>query len=74
MKVRDWEEKLNAFLQFNDYEVLQNKGRISREVAQALAEQEYEVFRITQDEAKKLSRRKFKLLIYSKPTSKGGAE
>jgi len=49
MKMRDWEEKLNAFLQFNDYEVLQNKGRISREVAQALAEQEYREFRITQD-------------------------
>lgn len=49
MKMRDWEEKLNAFLQFNDYEVLKNKGRVSREVAQALAEQEYEEFRITQD-------------------------
>ncbi|MFW5728012.1 MAG: virulence RhuM family protein [Spirochaetia bacterium] len=49
MKMRDWEEKLNAFLQFNDYEVLQNKGRISREIAQALAEQEYKEFRITQD-------------------------
>jgi hypothetical protein len=49
MKMRDWEEKLNAFLQFNDYEILKNKGRISREVALALAEKEYESFRVVQD-------------------------
>ena len=49
MKMRDWEEKLNAFLQFNEMEVLENKGKVSREVALALAEKEYEVFRIQQD-------------------------
>ncbi len=49
MKMRDWEEKLNAFLQFNDFEVLQNKGKISREVASVLAEKEYEVYRGIQD-------------------------
>ena len=49
MKMRDWEEKLNAFLQFNDFEILQVKGKVSREVAQALAEKEYEMFRIIQD-------------------------
>jgi len=47
--LRDWEEKLNAFLQFNDFEVLQNKGKISREVARVLAEKEYEVYRSKQD-------------------------
>jgi hypothetical protein len=50
MNMRDWEEKLNAFLQFNDYEVLENKGRVSKEVALALAEKEYEVFRVIQDQ------------------------
>ncbi|MBN2109179.1 MAG: virulence RhuM family protein [Deltaproteobacteria bacterium] len=49
MKMRDWEEKLNAFLQFNELDVLQNKGKVSREVALALAEKSYEVFRIEQD-------------------------
>ena len=49
MKMRGWEQKLNAFLQFNDFEVLQNKGKISREVAMALAEKEYEVYRGKQD-------------------------
>jgi hypothetical protein len=45
----NWREKLDAFLQFNDFEVLQNKGKVSREVALALAEKEYEQFRIEQD-------------------------
>jgi hypothetical protein len=49
MTMREWEEKLNAFLQFNDYEVLANKGNISRDVALKLAEKEYETFRVIQD-------------------------
>jgi hypothetical protein len=51
MRMREWEEKLNAFLQFNDYEILKNKGRISREVAHTLAEKEYEGFRLIQDKS-----------------------
>jgi len=35
MKMRDWVEKLDAFLRFNDYEVLNNLGRISAQVAKA---------------------------------------
>ena len=50
VKMKEWEAKLNAFLQFNDFEVLQNKGKISREVAYTLAEKEYQIFRVTQDE------------------------
>jgi hypothetical protein len=38
MKMREWAEELDAFLQFNDYEVLENKGTISRELALKLAE------------------------------------
>jgi hypothetical protein len=49
MKMRDWVEKLNAFLKFNEYDILQDKGKISREVANALAEKEYEIFRVKQD-------------------------
>ncbi len=49
MKMRNWEEKLNAFLQFNDFEVLQNKGKISREIARVFAEKEYKVYRSIQD-------------------------
>jgi hypothetical protein len=49
MKMRDWVEKLNAFLKFNEFDILQDKGKVSREVANALAEKEYEVFRVKQD-------------------------
>lgn len=49
MRMKDWVDKLDAFLQFNDYQVLQNAGRISAEVAKKLAEGEYEKFRIEQD-------------------------
>lgn len=50
MKMKDWIEKLDAFLQFNDYEVLQDAGKVSAKVAKALADKEYEKFRPIQDE------------------------
>ena len=49
MKMKDWIEKLDAFLKFNEEEILNDKGKISHEVALALAEKEYEVFRVEQD-------------------------
>ena len=49
MKMREWVEKLNAFLKFNEFDILKDKGKISREVSNALAEKEYEVFRGKQD-------------------------
>lgn len=49
MKMQDWAEKLDAFLLFNDYEVLKDAGKVSAEVAKALAEGEYEKYRVIQD-------------------------
>jgi len=49
MNMKDWEAKLNAFLKFNEQDILSDKGKISHAVAAALAEKEYEVFRIKQD-------------------------
>jgi len=49
MTMKDWIEKLNAFLRFSEYEILTNAGKISHEVAEALALKEYEKFRIEQD-------------------------
>ena len=51
MYMRDWIEKLNAFLKFSEYEILTNAGSLSREVALALANEEYEKYRIIQDKA-----------------------
>lgn len=49
MYMKHWVEKLDAFLQFNKKEVLQDNGRISNEIAVALAESEYEKYRINKD-------------------------
>ena len=49
MYMRDWSEKLDAFLKFNEQDILHDKGKVSHEVAIALAEKEYETFRVIQD-------------------------
>lgn len=49
MKTSDWSEKINAFLQFNEYEILNDQGKISAATAKKLAEKEYEKFRPIQD-------------------------
>jgi hypothetical protein len=49
MYMKDWAEKLDAFLQFNEEAVLKHQGKVSHEVALALAESEFEKFRIAQD-------------------------
>ncbi|MEA3493559.1 MAG: virulence RhuM family protein [Candidatus Margulisiibacteriota bacterium] len=47
--MKDWAEKLDAFLEFNEYEILDNPGRVSHEVAKKLAEEEFEKYRVCQD-------------------------
>ncbi len=49
MYMKDWIEKLDAFLKFSEYEILTNSGSISHEVAKALALQHFENFRKIQD-------------------------
>jgi len=49
MYMKNWVAKLDAFLQFNEREILQDNGKISNEVAIALAESEYEKYRVIQD-------------------------
>ena len=49
MYMKDWIEKLNAFLKFSEYEILNNAGSISHEVALALAHKEYEIFKKDRD-------------------------
>ena len=51
MKMTDWVERLDAFLRFNEYEVLTSSGSVSAKVAQRLAEEHYARFRVTQDQA-----------------------
>ncbi len=44
MYMKDWEKKLNAFLEFNDRDILENAGKVSKKVAEELAIKEYEKF------------------------------
>lgn len=49
MKMSDWVDKLNAFLKFSEYDILNNAGKVSHSVAEALVTREYEEFRPIQD-------------------------
>ena len=49
MRMAEWVEKLDAFLKFNEYDVLANAGRVSHEVAKELAEKQYQAFDIARD-------------------------
>ena len=47
--MEDWSGKLNAFLQFNEKEILTDSGKVSRAIAKTFAESEFEKYRIVQD-------------------------
>ena len=49
MTMEDWASKLDAFLQFNDAEVLKDKGKVTAAIARAFAESEFEQYRVIQD-------------------------
>ncbi|HCU31431.1 MAG: hypothetical protein UX09_C0015G0001 [Candidatus Uhrbacteria bacterium GW2011_GWE2_45_35] len=49
MHMKDWVARLDAFLKFNEQDILANAGKISREVAKTLALGEYEKYRVVQD-------------------------
>jgi len=49
MYMKDWVKKLDAFLQFNETAILKDAGRVTHEVALALAEKEFEKYCIVRD-------------------------
>lgn len=49
MTMADWANKLDAFLRFNDAEILQDKGKVTAAIAKAFAESEFEKYRVIQD-------------------------
>jgi hypothetical protein len=54
MMMREWEEKLDAFLQFNERDVLTHAGTLRAEVAEQLALERYESFDAGRREAARL--------------------
>ena len=49
MKMEDWIEFLQGFLELSNYPILQDKGKVSALEAKIKAEQEYKEYRIIQD-------------------------
>lgn len=47
--MKDWIEKLDAFLQFNGKEILDNPGKVNAEIARAVAEAEFDKYSVIQD-------------------------
>lgn len=80
MNMKDWVVKLDAFLQFNEESILKHQGKVSHEVVLALAESEFEKYRIVQDkliesdfdkEVKKIQETRGKELKDARVKSKG---
>ncbi|MHB1735380.1 MAG: RhuM family protein [Acidithiobacillus sp.] len=55
LTLRDREDKLDAFLQFNEREVLTHAGKLRSEVAEKLALERYERFDAARREAVRLA-------------------
>ena len=49
MTMKDWKNRLDVFLQFNEREVLDNPGKVSNKVAESFALSEFEKYRVVQD-------------------------
>ncbi len=73
MTMKDWIAKLDVFLRFSEYEILMNAGKISHEIAEALALEEYEKYRVAQDKnyISDFDREVKKLLEKSEKKNKG---
>jgi len=50
MKMDDWGQFLHSFLELSSYPILPDKGKVSALEAKLKAEQEYDEYRVTQDE------------------------
>ncbi len=55
MTMREWEDKLDTFLSFNERDILKHAGKISQTVAEKLAQECYEEFDATRREAERLA-------------------
>lgn len=49
ISMKEWKEKLELFLNLNEYNILKDNGKIKKEIADSLALSEYEKYRIVQD-------------------------
>lgn len=50
ISMQEWKDKLEMFLNLNEYNILKDNGKIKREIAEKLALDEYEKYRVVQDQ------------------------
>lgn len=62
MTMEDWAKRLDVFLEFNEEDILKDKGRVSAEIEKSFAESEFEKYRVIQD---KLYQSDFDKLVQS---------
>jgi hypothetical protein len=53
MTMKDWSQKLNAFLQFNERDILENAGKVTAQIAKEFAISEFEKYKVIQDKSYK---------------------
>jgi hypothetical protein len=59
MSMKDWSERLDKFLEFYEYNILEGKGNFSRDEADEFVKKEYEKFKPIQDKIFKSDYNKF---------------
>lgn len=59
MSMKDWATRLDKFLEFNEYQILNNKGSISRKEVDEFVKTEFEKFKPIQDKNYKSDYNKF---------------
>ena len=52
MKMSDWIKKIDSFILFNDYKVLEDSGSVRKEIADRYAEKEYEKYKAIQQQSR----------------------
>ncbi len=53
MTMSDWSKKLNAFLEFNEHDILKDAGKVTAKIAQEFAISEFEKYKVIQDKSYK---------------------
>jgi len=51
MTMQDWSKKLNAFLEFNEHDILQDAGKVTAILAKEFAISEFEKYKVIQDKS-----------------------
>ncbi|TAL26770.1 MAG: hydroxyacid dehydrogenase [Alphaproteobacteria bacterium] len=55
MRMKDWEQRLDEFLRFNERDVLKTAGKVSHDAAEQIAHQHYEAFDLKRRESETIA-------------------